>query len=268
MRALTVGPGIESSMPYTLNGFGTRYYGKRELAEDGSYITTLWITGLYVPILPLGSYRVRPVGQGSNYVVHRSQNYQVVKVPLCWEQVWHVYMIGAPILLIIGGFAWSEVKSDRAKDAMRAQMEATGAEISAAQGAAEKLETDCLQLLKASKQNAQKDEASVRGELHDRCAPVAPAIDVYLARVGKMQAILGEGLAGKGLDENERSHYSTYQAIWSIRHHQASETRQIAVCLENFSSDCYAGVPPLFQAMDKEDKQVCSLLASVNQKCE
>jgi hypothetical protein len=257
-------------MPYTLNGFGTRYYGKRELAEDGSYITTLWITGLYVPILPLGSYRIRPVGQGSNYVVHRSQNYQVAKVPLCWEQVWHVYMIGAPILLLIGGFAWSEVKKDRAKESLHAQMRATGNEIDAAQVAAEKLETDCLRLFKAAGQkNKSSDKrASLSNDLHDRCAPVAAAIDIYLAKVGKMQAILGEGLAGKALDENERSYYTTYRSIWNIRSHQASETRQIAGCLENFSSDCYAGVSPLIEAMVKEDKQACSLLASVNQKCE
>ena len=43
-------------MPYTFNGFGTKYYGRREAAEDGSYVTTMWITALYVPILPLGSY--------------------------------------------------------------------------------------------------------------------------------------------------------------------------------------------------------------------
>jgi hypothetical protein len=74
-------------MPYTLNGFGTTYYGHRDPAEDGSYVTTLWITALYVPILPLGSHRVLPVGNGTNWVVHRSQGYQARTVPLCWEQV-------------------------------------------------------------------------------------------------------------------------------------------------------------------------------------
>jgi hypothetical protein len=97
-------------MPYTLNGFGTRYYGKREPGADGSYITSLWVTALYLPLVPLGSYRVLPVGQGTNYVVHRSQSYRVMKVPMCWEQIWRTYMISAPILLIIGLFVWSNSK--------------------------------------------------------------------------------------------------------------------------------------------------------------
>ena len=110
--------------------------------------------------------------------------------------------------------------------------------------------------------------ASVHDELHDKCAPVVPAIDVYLGNVGKMQALIGEGLSGKVLEENERSRYATYQTIWGIRRNQATETRRIAVCLQDFSRECYAGVAPLADAMEKEDKEVCSLLASVNQKCE
>jgi len=50
-------------MPYRINGFGTAYYGKRDRAEDGSYITTQWVTALWVPIVPLGSYRVLPIGK-------------------------------------------------------------------------------------------------------------------------------------------------------------------------------------------------------------
>ena len=32
------------SHAYTFNGCGTRFYGEREPAKDGSYITTEWIT--------------------------------------------------------------------------------------------------------------------------------------------------------------------------------------------------------------------------------
>jgi hypothetical protein len=200
--------------------------------------------------------------------VHRSQNYQVIKVPLCWEQVWHVYMIGAPILLIIGGFAGTEIRKDRAKTSLHSQMDVTGTEIDTAQITVQRLEGECLRLLKASRQDNTKDSAGVHDELHDKCAPVVPAIDVYLGKVGKMQALIGAGLSGKVLDENERSRYATYQTIWGIRRNQATETRRIAVCLQDFSRECYAGVAPLADAMGKEDKEVCSLLASVNQKCE
>jgi hypothetical protein len=97
-------------MPHSVNGFGTRYYGRREEALDGSYVTTVWITVLYIPILPLRSYRVLAVGKSFNVIIHRSQQFKAVRVPLCWEQVWHVYMISAPILLIIGWLIWSSAK--------------------------------------------------------------------------------------------------------------------------------------------------------------
>jgi len=97
-------------MPRSVNGFGTRYYGRREEALDGSYVTTVWITALYIPILPLRSYRVLPVGKSFNVIIHRSQQFKALRVPLCWEQVWHVYMISAPILLIIAGLIWSSAK--------------------------------------------------------------------------------------------------------------------------------------------------------------
>ncbi len=45
-------------MPYTFNGIGTKYYGKREFEPDESYVTTEWITLLYVPLLPIRSLRV------------------------------------------------------------------------------------------------------------------------------------------------------------------------------------------------------------------
>ena len=80
-------------MPFTLNGFGTKYYGKRFPAEDGSYVTTMWMTALWVPVVPIGSYRVRPVGTGTNVVIHSSQNYQVVAVPMCWPQVRNVICV-------------------------------------------------------------------------------------------------------------------------------------------------------------------------------
>ncbi|WP_127086676.1 hypothetical protein [Dulcicalothrix desertica] len=30
-------------MPFTLNGCGTKYYGRRDMAPDGSYVTTEWL---------------------------------------------------------------------------------------------------------------------------------------------------------------------------------------------------------------------------------
>jgi hypothetical protein len=98
-------------MPYTFNGFGTRYYGERERAEDGSYITTEWITLLYFPILPIRSFRVLPVGKGTNIIIHSSQEYQAIRVPLCWPQVRNVYLVMSPVLLLFLYFGRSDIKT-------------------------------------------------------------------------------------------------------------------------------------------------------------
>jgi hypothetical protein len=44
----------------SFNGTGTMIYGKRDFLTDGSFITTKWITFLWVPLVPLSSMRVRP----------------------------------------------------------------------------------------------------------------------------------------------------------------------------------------------------------------
>jgi hypothetical protein len=54
-------------MAYTLNGIGTKFYGIRDVREDNSYITTEWITILYVPIIPIRSFRVRPSSAPDHY---------------------------------------------------------------------------------------------------------------------------------------------------------------------------------------------------------
>jgi hypothetical protein len=44
----------------SFNGSGTTIYGKRDFLTDGSFVTTKWITFLWVPLIPLSSMRVRP----------------------------------------------------------------------------------------------------------------------------------------------------------------------------------------------------------------
>ena len=43
---------------FTFNGFGTMLYGKHQKEADSSFIATLWIVLLFVPIWPLASYLV------------------------------------------------------------------------------------------------------------------------------------------------------------------------------------------------------------------
>lgn len=47
---------------FTFNGLGTNLYGKRDKDSDGWYTATKFFCILYFPIIPLGCYRVRRVG--------------------------------------------------------------------------------------------------------------------------------------------------------------------------------------------------------------
>jgi hypothetical protein len=45
-------------MAYRFNGIGTIYYGHRDKLQDSSYIATKWFVILYLPVVPLGSFRI------------------------------------------------------------------------------------------------------------------------------------------------------------------------------------------------------------------
>jgi hypothetical protein len=45
---------------YRFNGVGTAVLGKRDFRPDGTYLTTAWFTILWVPIVPIESYRILP----------------------------------------------------------------------------------------------------------------------------------------------------------------------------------------------------------------
>lgn len=47
---------------FTLNGIGTRLNGKRDTRDDGSYVSTLCFTVLFVPLVPIAAYRVTDAG--------------------------------------------------------------------------------------------------------------------------------------------------------------------------------------------------------------
>lgn len=83
-------------MPYSFQGIGTTYFGRREKASDGSYITTEWISFLWCPLVPLRSFRVKPTGEtDSTYLVvymSSSEKYYVRRVPLNLRQVRNVYL--------------------------------------------------------------------------------------------------------------------------------------------------------------------------------
>jgi hypothetical protein len=59
-------------MPRTVNGIGTKYYGKSEPQPDGSFITTEWFVVFDVPLIPLKSQRVTYLGNNQSW--HNTTN--------------------------------------------------------------------------------------------------------------------------------------------------------------------------------------------------
>lgn len=80
-------------MPFTYNGFGTIFYGEGDRREDGSFISTEWITAAYVPLIPLKSFRlVRCKEADASFVIMHSEGYQVLEtLSICWPQVLRTY---------------------------------------------------------------------------------------------------------------------------------------------------------------------------------
>jgi hypothetical protein len=93
-------------MPYTWSGVGTTYYGRRDKAVDGSYVTTKFVVIFFVPVIPLSSWRVLPVGERrfrvTGFSMGYSQNYQATRVPFSWRQVLNIYLalIGVVLLAV------------------------------------------------------------------------------------------------------------------------------------------------------------------------
>lgn len=78
---------------FTLNGIGTGLYGSRDRIED-TYVATLAFCVLFIPLIPLASYRVRKAG-GNSYQFF-------AKVPLSSFAIWARRVVLASIALGIG----------------------------------------------------------------------------------------------------------------------------------------------------------------------
>lgn len=106
----------------TLNGFGTKLYGKSAIDPDGSYIATKWIVVLFFPIIPLGSYRVwtekETIGMPNGAVMMTmnekvetsflgtKQRIKLLKAKWSWQQIWRTYLIGFILLVFTAIVVW------------------------------------------------------------------------------------------------------------------------------------------------------------------
>ena len=84
---------------FTFNGTGTMLYGKRDKQPDGSYIATKWLVLFYLPVLPLGSYRVWP-GTTELRLLGTNTSLTLEAAPFSWRQVLNCYLVS----LFLGPF--------------------------------------------------------------------------------------------------------------------------------------------------------------------
>jgi hypothetical protein len=88
----------------TINGIGTTYIGCSAVGNDGSFITTKWLS-FGIPIVPLGSYRVLPQSHRRGYfpVFYSSSQFYSKPVPFYWPHPLQVY--GTYLALFVFCFA-------------------------------------------------------------------------------------------------------------------------------------------------------------------
>jgi hypothetical protein len=102
-------------------GIGTKYYGKGDFLSNGSFVTTKWLILFYLPMLPLGSFRLINAGNQANFWFYGPEGYPIEKVPLRWRQVIDIYtstmfMLGAIFCLVqmwISSNSTYGIKSER-----------------------------------------------------------------------------------------------------------------------------------------------------------
>ncbi len=96
---------------YSLNGIGTTLYGKREVnIIDGSYIATKWFIIFFLPIIPLGTYRVWEINATPpKFYREGNTKYKMEGVELNWKQIVNTYLSIWGSLALLGILGWFSI---------------------------------------------------------------------------------------------------------------------------------------------------------------
>jgi hypothetical protein len=166
---------------HTLNGFGTMLYGNRDPHPDGSYVATRYLTALFLPVIPLGAYRVASAGEEGWYFLG--------KVPLSAAARVHRWVVP---LLLVGLFAFVQLQAylDSPSRRFAQQLEALDAERAAAAKPAQK-----RALVRRYEQLLQQHEGKLQAE---DLRPAASTIARLLA------ATISEPFTLEQLDREKR----------------------------------------------------------------
>jgi len=97
-------------MPANLNGTGTRYYGRADLSDSDTYTATEWIVFLWIPILPLRSWRVCAPRKGKSTLLFSNEEFYVKPARLNLRQVALGYLCTMTVVAVPLGF-WLLVKA-------------------------------------------------------------------------------------------------------------------------------------------------------------
>jgi hypothetical protein len=94
-----LGPQPSAPTLLTVNGCGLMMHGRRNAKPDGTFVATLCLVFVFLPILPLRAYLVRHEGSGWRFLA---------RVPLSPFAFWwqRIALVG-PLLAILAGLAWS-----------------------------------------------------------------------------------------------------------------------------------------------------------------
>ncbi len=76
---------------FSVNGCGTVLKGKKEDSSDGSFEATKWFTIFLFPIFPLGTYRIKKIGKGTNWVYYKNQDLSMLKIATDWKHIKKTY---------------------------------------------------------------------------------------------------------------------------------------------------------------------------------
>lgn len=94
---------------FSLNGFGTTLYGHK-YAEGARYQAIMWVVALWVPLVPLGTYRVTPVDHTAHIfpVISTRDRYLLQRVTkLDWKQAaFHFAIAWVPIVSLVLWFVF------------------------------------------------------------------------------------------------------------------------------------------------------------------
>lgn len=98
---------------YTINGFGTTLLDYRP-SGDGTYEATRWVTAMFVPLVPLGDYVVRPQEELRTYG-RESFRFEIVeRKSLSWGRVLRTYLLAAVGLAVPVLYFWNGKAVERA----------------------------------------------------------------------------------------------------------------------------------------------------------